>query len=79
MKALIERQLSRPPLAVPLVALTQLMISVDFNLLQVSLIMFVKGVQYIFYLALHRHGARVRPSDGPIAATLPASSRCAGT
>jgi hypothetical protein len=46
MKALIERQLYQPGLVLPLLALTRLMVTLDFSISQVLFVIFMRGAQY---------------------------------
>lgn len=50
MKALIERQLYSPSVVLPMVALMELLVSLDFNLGQVGAVMATRGAR----AALHR-------------------------
>ena len=54
MKALIERQLYRPAVVLPLLVLMRLMVTLDFNLMQVTFVVVMKGSQYMFQ-AVFRH------------------------
>jgi hypothetical protein len=54
MKALIERQLYRPAVVLPLLILMRLMVTLDFNLMQVTFVVVMKGSQYMFQ-AVFRH------------------------
>ena len=56
MKALIERQLYRPAVVLPLLILMRLMVTLDFNLMQVTFVVVMKGSQYMFQVVFrHRH------------------------
>ena len=56
MKALIERQLYRPAVVLPLLVLMRLMVTLDFNLMQVTFVVVMKGSQYMFHAVFrHRH------------------------
>jgi len=56
MKALIERQLYRPAVVLPLLVLMRLMVTLDFNLMQVTFVVVMKSSQYIFQVVFrHRH------------------------
>jgi hypothetical protein len=56
MKALIERQLYRPAVVLPLLVLMRLMVTLDFNLMQVTFVVVMKGSQYMFQAVFrHRH------------------------
>lgn len=48
MKALIERQLYRPELLLPMMGLVRLLVSSDYNLTQVGFIIFLRGSRYAF-------------------------------
>jgi hypothetical protein len=48
MKALIERQLYRPGLILPMMGLVRLLVSSDYNLTQVGFIIFLRGSRYAF-------------------------------
>ena len=54
MKALIERQLYRPAVVLPLLVLMRLMVTLDFNLMQVTFVVVMKSSQYIFHVVF-RH------------------------
>ena len=45
MRAIIERQLYHPAVVLPMVSLMQLMVSLDFNLSQVGLVVATKGAR----------------------------------
>lgn len=45
MKSLIERQLYRPALVLPLMGLTRLLVSTDFNLTQAGFVIAMRGSQ----------------------------------
>ena len=68
MKALIERQLYRPAVVLPMLILMRLMVTLDFNLMQVTFVVVMKGSQYMFQ-AVFRHGhdhedrSHVRPQQ----------------
>jgi hypothetical protein len=51
MRALIARQLYQPAVVLPLLTLMRLMVTMDFNLAQVMLIVVAKGSQYVFHAA----------------------------
>ncbi|MCG1054949.1 hypothetical protein KQH49_08295 [Mycetohabitans sp. B5] len=65
MRALIERQLYHPAFMLPMIALMQLMVALDFNLTQVILIMVTKGVQsgwhVLHHAVVHLLGCSVKP------------------
>jgi hypothetical protein len=64
MKALIERQLYRPALVLPLLILMRLMVTLDFNLTQVTLVVIAKGSQYVFWTVVGSAGKlRWRPEE----------------
>jgi len=48
MKSFIERQLYQPALVLPMVDLMQMMVSVDFNMGQVGLMMATRGARAAF-------------------------------
>ncbi|MDR5857548.1 hypothetical protein P9239_01825 [Caballeronia sp. LZ062] len=48
MRALIERQLYQPSVVLPLLLLTRLMVSLDFNLAQVAFVMLLRGSQHVY-------------------------------
>lgn len=48
MKSFIERQLYQPALVLPMVDLMQLMVSLDFNMGQVGLMMATRGARAAF-------------------------------
>jgi hypothetical protein len=45
MKALIERQLYHPAVVLPLLALVQLLVALDFNLSQFGFVLLTRGAQ----------------------------------
>nr|WP_082771605.1 MULTISPECIES: hypothetical protein [Burkholderiaceae] len=47
MRTLIERQFYRPEVVLPLLILTGLMVTLDFNLLQVSLVVVLRGLRHL--------------------------------
>jgi type IV secretory pathway VirB3-like protein len=49
MKDLIARQLYQPAVVLPLLLLTRLMVSHDFNLTQVMFVVMLKGSQQAFH------------------------------
>ena len=56
MRALIERQLYRPAVVLPLLVLMRLMVTLDFNLMQVTFVVVMKSSQYMFRVIFkHRH------------------------
>jgi len=61
MKALIERQLYRPAVVLPLLVLMRLMVTLDFNLMQVTFVVVMKGSQYMFQAVFrYRHDQAAR-------------------
>ncbi|SAK78781.1 hypothetical protein AWB81_03835 [Caballeronia arationis] len=48
MRALIERQLYQPAVVLPMLVLMRLMVTLDFNLAQVTLVVVAKSSQYVF-------------------------------
>ena len=62
MKALIARQLYQPAVVLPLLLLTRLMVTLDFNLTQVMFVMVLKGSQHAYQFALRVTFARARSS-----------------
>jgi hypothetical protein len=58
MRALIERQLYQPAVVLPLLVLMRLMVTLDFNLAQVTLVVVAKGSQYMFNMVFRHRGAR---------------------
>nr|WP_106853146.1 hypothetical protein [Caballeronia novacaledonica] len=60
MKDLIARQLYQPAVVLPLLLLTRLMVTLDFNLAQVMFVMMVKGSQHAYQFALRHTVARQR-------------------
>jgi hypothetical protein len=61
MRALIERQLYQPAVVLPLLVLMRLMVTLDFNLAQVTLVVVAKGSQYVFNMVFRHRGARPEP------------------
>jgi hypothetical protein len=59
MKALIARQLYRPAVVLPLLILMRLMVTLDFNLTQVTLVVIVKSSQYVLAVVFRRRVGRV--------------------
>jgi hypothetical protein len=53
MRALIERQLYHPAFVLPMVALMQLMVALDFNVAQVSMVIATKGAQAGWHAVHH--------------------------
>jgi Arc/MetJ family transcription regulator len=64
MRALIARQLYQPAVVLPLLLLMRLMVTLDFNLTQVMLVMMLKGSQAAYQFMLRHTVQRVRGSDG---------------
>ncbi|WP_250473721.1 hypothetical protein [Caballeronia sp. GAFFF1] len=61
MRALIERQLYQPSVVLPLLLLTRLMVSLDFNLAQVAFVVLLRGSQQAYHFM---HRAALRQRDG---------------
>lgn len=59
MRALIERQLYQPSVVLPLLLLTRLMVSLDFNLAQVAFVMLLRGSQQVYHF-MHQAALRQR-------------------
>jgi len=59
MKALIARQLYKPALVLALFGLVQLMVALDFNLGQVSLVAIAKGIRHVKQMLLGRPACSV--------------------
>jgi hypothetical protein len=59
MKSLIARQLYRPAVVLPLLILMRLMVALDFNLAQVTLVVIVKSSQYVLGVVFRRRVERV--------------------
>jgi hypothetical protein len=53
MRALIERQLYHPAFVLPMVALMQLMVALDFNVAQVSFVVASKSAQVGWHVLHH--------------------------
>ncbi|SAK47445.1 hypothetical protein AWB83_00860 [Caballeronia ptereochthonis] len=60
MKDLIARQLYQPAVVLPLLLLTRLMVTLDFNLAQVMFVMVLKGSQHAYQFALRHTLGRQR-------------------
>ena len=60
MKALIERQLYRPAVVMPLLILMGLMVTLDFNLIQVTFVAVLKSSQYVLHVVFRRRGGDAR-------------------
>ncbi|WP_438392178.1 hypothetical protein [Caballeronia sp. DA-9] len=58
MKALIERQLYRPAVVLPLLVLMRLMVTLDFNLMQVTFVVVMKSSHYMFQAVFKHRGNR---------------------
>ena len=56
MRALIERQLYRPEVVMPLLILTGLMVTLDFNLLQIILVVVLRGARRLLDIFRRRSG-----------------------
>jgi hypothetical protein len=63
MKALIERQLYRPAVVLPLLVLMRLMVTLDFNLMQVTFVVVMKSSQYMFQAVFRRRFDQAGRSD----------------
>ncbi|WP_175941439.1 MULTISPECIES: hypothetical protein [unclassified Caballeronia] len=61
MRALIERQLYQPSVVLPLLLLTRLMVSLDFNLAQVAFVVLLRGSQQVYHFV---HQAALRQRGG---------------
>jgi type IV secretory pathway VirB3-like protein len=59
MKSLIARQLYRPAVVLPLLILMRLMVTLDFNFAQVTLVVIVKSSQYVLGAVFRRRVERV--------------------
>jgi hypothetical protein len=59
MKSLIARQLYRPAVVLPLLILMRLMVALDFNLAQVTLVVIVKSSQYVLGVVFRHSVGRV--------------------
>jgi hypothetical protein len=60
MKDLIARQLYQPAVVLPLLLLTRLMVTLDFNLAQVMFVMVLRGSQHAYQFALRHTVLRQR-------------------
>ncbi len=60
MKDLIARQLYQPAVVLPLLLLTRLMVTLDFNLAQVMFVMVLRGSQHAYQFAQRHAFSRVR-------------------
>jgi type IV secretory pathway VirB3-like protein len=63
MKDLIARQLYQPAVVLPLLLLTRLMVSHDFNLTQVMFVVMLKGSREAYQFMLRHTPMRLRASD----------------
>jgi hypothetical protein len=63
MRALIERQLYQPAVVLPLLLLMRLMVTLDFNLAQVTFVMVVKGSQQAYQFMARHVPLRQRGGD----------------
>jgi len=66
MMGLIERQIYRPAVVLPVVALIELMVSVDFNLGQAGAVVATRGARAALHCSsglfgLHHHSETVAP------------------
>jgi hypothetical protein len=48
MKTLVVRVLYRPALILPLLVLTHLMVTLDFSLVQITLVVVAKGARFVY-------------------------------
>ncbi|BAN25592.1 hypothetical protein [Caballeronia insecticola] len=74
MKDLIAKQLYQPAVVLPLLLLTRLMVSLDFNLAQVMFVVVLKGSQHVWHVALRYTVARQR--NHAAAKHLPCNNCC---
>jgi len=63
MRALIERQFYRPEIVMPLLILTGLMVTLDFNLLQIALVVALRGSRRLLD-TFNRSRVGLRESSG---------------
>jgi hypothetical protein len=63
MKALIERQLYRPAVVMPLLILMGLMVTLDFNLVQVTFVAVLRSSRYVLHMVVGRFRVR-SPGSG---------------
>ena len=63
MKDLIARQLYQPAVVLPLLLLTRLMVTLDFNLAQVMFVIALRGSQRVYRFALHFAITHQRSND----------------
>ncbi|SAK62230.1 hypothetical protein AWB76_03207 [Caballeronia temeraria] len=78
MKDLIARQLYQPAVVLPLLLLTRLMVTLDFNLAQVMFVMVLRGSQQAYRFAL-RHAVSATSRQRTIAGVvkhLPCNNCC---
>jgi hypothetical protein len=62
MMGLIERQIYRPAVVLPMVALVELMVSVDFNLGQAGAVVATRGARAALHrFSMHHHGETAAP------------------
>lgn len=66
MKDLIARQLYQPAVVLPLLLLTRLMVTLDFNLAQVMFVMLLKGSQQAYQFALRHTVVRHHRADDAV-------------
>ncbi|BBU29779.1 hypothetical protein AWB80_02471 [Caballeronia pedi] len=74
MKDLIARQLYQPAVVLPLLLLTRLMVTLDFNLAQVMFVIMLRGSQHAYQFALRLATARQR--SNATVKHLPCSNCC---
>ena len=74
MRDLIARQLYQPAVVLPLLLLTRLMVTLDFNLAQVMFVVVLKGSQHVYYFGLRLATARLR--SGGVAKHIPCNNCC---
>jgi hypothetical protein len=61
----LGRQIYHPALMLPLLALMQLMVMLDFNFGQLALVLVSKGMRYVVRVVFHRTGQTAQP-DAPM-------------
>ncbi|WP_309806701.1 MULTISPECIES: hypothetical protein [unclassified Caballeronia] len=74
MKDLIAKQLYQPAVVLPLLLLTRLMVTLDFNLAQVMFVMVLRGSQHAYQFALRHAVSRQR--NGASVKHLPCNNCC---
>jgi hypothetical protein len=75
MRDLIAKQLYQPAVVLPLLLLTRLMVTLDFNLAQVMFVMVLKGSQHAYQFAL-RHTVLRQRSSSAVVKHLPCNNCC---